>query len=400
MSHSSGIISAPIDVRGDIAAVLGLSSGDVWTLYNSNLVKMFSKKKPVRWSSGGVPSHYPQNGNTDWWKGVAEDCGIISQSADTTNLLARMVGGLNGWTYERDPLVARVLDFEGYNHAAINPFDYLRIEIYPTSVEPSGTVTVEYQLSNDIGGTYQLGIFDLKAKTPIFGGQCDIGDLYPAVVIYDSSNNYVGWYSASVKIGALQSDPAMHSFSFTAPSTQGTYQYVPVLTKNKKESASQAIGDIVTIPGASVGSLTVAQNVLPYMQVDAFVYNSGTGQNPNYGGKIYFYCEFFGGSNGGQFNNISLTFETSGGVGYKTLSNVQNGGTAGNLTVAANSSVRKPNSSDIYSTNWTSGLSLETFIRELGGRARIYPGTGSTIPSYTITIREAAAMPGGNVIPF
>ena len=405
MSNSGSIITKPIDLCGDIAAVLNGDSADLWSLYNSSKVKMFSKKKPVPWSINGIQNYYPQLDHpSDWFKGVNGDYGIISKSAAVNNLRSFLDGDLNGWTYSRDALMARMLDFDGYYHGAVNPFQSLYIGADRTGVAPGGTLTFEYQLASNIASDYQLGILDLYAYTPNRGGKMNLADMYLAFVIYQYSNgsySYYDWCSAQVTLGVLATDPAMHSLAYTAPTTQGNYLFVPVLTNAKKESSSQAIGDIVTIPCHGETAFTVSVTVNPYMQVDAFVLNTGSGQNPDFGNKIYFYCTFFGGSNGGQFNNINLSFETSQGVGYLTLSNVQNAGSAGSLAVGANVSVRKPANSDVYSTNWTSSsVTLESFIRQLGGKARIYPPSGSTIPSYSVNVREAVGMPGGSVIPF
>ncbi len=407
MSHIGSLIQADanggIDVRGDIATVLGYNSGDVWSLFNYAGVRMFSRKKPVDWNGALDPQTAHPN---DWWKGINGDYGIVSKSASVSTILPFLDGGLNGWTYSRDLISARVLDFNGYSHAAYNPFDDLYIGADRSSVAPGGTLTFQYQYS-DCASATQLGLIELYAYTPNRGGKMLIADMYIGIIIYKEQSgggfSYYDWLSSSESLADLETDPAMHSFSYTVPSEEGTYMFVPVLTTNKKESSSQAIGDIVTIPGTTETVFTVAATAVPYMQLDAFVYNSGTSQSPSYGNKLYFYCDFFGGATGGQFDNINIVFETSGGVGYLTLTNVQNGGASGSLSVPADSSVRKPaESGDVYSTNWTSqALTLENFIRSQGGRARIYCATaGTTLVPYTITVREAAGMPGGSVIPF
>lgn len=405
MSHSGGIIVADanggIDVRGDIATVLGVNSGDVWTLYNHAIVNKWSKKKPVNWSLNGTMNVNPQGAYpSTWFQGVNGNYGLVSASALTSNLISKIDGGLNGWAYTRDTLAARVLDFNGYDQNAENPFDYLYLGLTPTTVASGGDITLEYQLRRDVSSDTNLGLFDLKAVLPTYGAVSSLSILYLAVVIYKNDGTYYDWASADEQIGSLLTDPAMHHFTFTAPTTLGTYKFVPVIVAARKQSASQAIGDIVTIPGVTVKQFEVARNVEPYMEVDAFVYNTGTGQNPNFGNTVYFYCTFYGGSNGGTFNDISLSFETSTGSPQMTLSNVQNGGSSGNLTVSANSEVRKPSSTSIYSKTWAGSVSLENFIRQYSGRARMYPGSGSTIAQYIFTVREAAAMPSGTIVPF
>jgi len=268
-------------------------------------------------------------------------------------------------------------------------------------------LTFQYQLRAGGGATdYALGIIELDSGLTVGGARKSISDLYAAFIIYQKqsggSYTYYDWCSASESLADLESDPAMHTVQYTVPNTEGDYRVVPVMTTIKKEQSAQAISNFITIPETNVMDFVVATTVVPYMQVDAFVLNSGTSQNPDYGNTIYFYCEFFGGSTGGSFNNISLAFQTSQGVAYLTLTNVQNQGTAGALVVSANSIVRKPaGSGNVYSVAWTSQyLTLESLVRELGGTARIFPPSGSTMNDYSVPIREAAGMPGGTVTPF
>ncbi len=407
MPHTNNIVTAPVNIKGDIAYVLGSSSGDLKTLYNHANVNMWSRKKPVPWSLTTMVMNPQGDHPTDWWKGRNADFGITPKSADTTNVLGFIDGDMNGWTYSRDTLAARALDFNGYYQGAPNPFDSLFLQADRDAVAPGGTLTFQYQLRAGGGATdYALGIIELNSGLSVGGVQKSISDLYAAFIIFQKqsggSYTYYDWCSASESLSDLESDPAMHSVAYTVPTQTGDYKYVPVMTTFKKEQSAQAISSFITIPGTEAVDFTVATNVNPYMQVDAFVVNSGTSENPNYNNTIYFYVEFFGGTNGGSFNNISLAFQTSQEVAYKTLTNVQNQGTAGALAVAANSSVRKPaGSGNVYSTTWTStAITLESLVRSLGGEAKIYPPSGSTIPSYKVPIREAAGMPGGTVTPF
>lgn len=407
-----------IDVRGDIAVVLGRDTGDIGQLYwdkdkyGSTIahpaVNMWSRKKPVPWSINNTRNLHPQEAHqNDWWKGIDGNFGIVAKSADTTNVLSFIDGEMNGWTYSRDALAPRVYDFEDYYQNAPNPFDSLFLQADRDAVAPGGTLTFQYQLRAGGGATADsLGIVELASGLQVGGVQKSISDLYAAFIIYKKQSGggytYYDWCSASETLSDLESDPAMHSVAYTVPNAIGEYKYVPVMTTVKKEQSAQAISSFITIPGTDAASFVIAENVNPYMQVDAFVVNSGTSANPNYNNTIYFYVEFFGGSNGSSFDNISLAFQTSQGVAYKTLTNVQNQGVSGALTVPANSFVKKPaGSGNVYSTPWTSQfVTLENLVRNLGGEARIYPQSGSTLASYKVPIREAAGMPGGTVTPF
>ena len=91
-------------------------------------------------------------------------------------------------------------------------------------------------------------------------------------------------------------------------------------------------------------------------------------------------------------------------VAVRTLTNVQNNGTAGALTVAAGQNAMRPaGSGNYYYITWPSSspVSLETLVRELRGKARVSPASGvSELHQYEQPIREAAALPSGSAILF
>lgn len=408
-----------IDIFSDIAHVLGRSATEIGQLYwdkNADgqiipnpVVNMWSRHKPVPWSVNGVANLDPRAAHpNDWYKGINGDFGIVMKTMTLASQLPSVVDGkLNGWTYVRDSMTARVPDFEDYYHAAPNPFDYLFIALDKEAVAPGGPLTLQYQLQYG-GGTTEdddsLGIQDMQIRD---GSTLFLEEFYAAVLIYRRSGStytYHGWASASETIDTLETDRAMHSFQFTAPTETGTYAYIPVLSRYRKTNQAEP-GYFVSIPGTVFSELLVSQRVNPYMSIDAFVYNTGTSENPNYNNKLYFIIHFIGGTNGGTFSNISLGFlDGKNDTPIHTLMNVQNNGSSGGLTVSANADVKRPaGSGDYYYINWPSSaaLTLENLVRKYRGKARIYPATtGSGIPSSENAIREAAGLPSGTAILF
>lgn len=406
----------------DVQRVLARGANDLGLLYTdqewnaagtalqpANKINMWARYKPIKWSTNGTPVFFPQETHPDWNKGVDGDYGIVSYSlTNVSDVYSAIDGDLNGWSYVKDGLAFRLRDFEGYYHIAPNPFDYLFIQADRLSVAPSGTITFQYQLRQGGGSTtapYSLGINDLYVYTPGAGGKRSINNMFLAILIFKVSGSsyiYDGWVSAGETLEDLEDDRAMHSIQYQAPDLTGNYQFIPVLTTNMKESASQGISDIVTIPETNFVDFTVSMRVVPRMTVDAFVYNTGTYENPNYNNKVYFICYFYGGNEEvGNFNNISISFIHNG-VGVKTIDNVQNEGTAGSLTVPTGATIKKPTGSgDYYSIAWdASAMTLENLIRG-GGIVRIYDNrNGSSISPYEQPIRDAAALPGGSEIPF
>ena len=426
MSHSNGKIyvdttTTPhkgIDIRNDIAYVLGRNTGNLGMLYwdldrdgnhlANPVVNMWSRHKPVPWSINGVKNRNPQRAHpNDWHKGINGDYGIVIRSLTLVTQLPPLIDGkLNGWSYERDALTTRVRDFRDYYHPSPNPFDYLYIQLDRDEVAPGGALTLQYQLQQGGGSTTDadsLGILDLKMDS----GTTSLANYYAAVLIYRlSGGNYTfeGWASAQETIATLESGPAMHSLSFSAPATEGTYAYIPILSKYAKGS-DVAPSAFTTIPGSTFSELAVAESVNPSMFVDAFVYNIGTSQNPNYNNRLYFTLNFRGGSNGYSFSNITMDILNGiNDVPIHTLTNVQNNGSAGTLTVGADQSTIRPvGSGNYYYIVWPSSaaLSLEALVRQYRGKARISPGPGVTVlHSYEQPIREAAGLPDGSAILF
>lgn len=398
MGHNNGIISTPINIQGDIGYILGVSSGDVWTLYNHNAVKMWSKRKPVPWSINGVKALNPQGDHPagsshPWFTGIDGDYGIVSKTTGITGsngLFASTDGNLNGWSYQRDALVARVLDFDGYFNGAVNPFDSVYLNVQPLSVAQGGTLTMEYRVSQDISSAYQIGLFDLAVKkTGASGGIASISTMYPAIAIFGSDGSYKTWAAATETIGALQSDRTTHHFDFTAPSTLGTYKVIPFLSPTVKGDKEQP-DECVTIPGASIIQIEVARFVEPYMEIVAFVDSSS--QQSDYGNKIYFYCDFHGGSNdSGSFYDVELTFE-SGGNPQMVLHNVQHNGTRGTITPGVGATIEEPSTTEMYWATWTGLMSLSSFIQN-GGIARMSMPSSSTVAQATTSVFPAPALP-------
>lgn len=119
MANSGGIITHPVSPIADVAAVLGVRSGDIATLCLSSAINMWSKVKPVYSSSVGCqPSEVAElmksadfgicAGNTPY--GIF---GVGKYQFVTTSWMA------NGkWGYKRPANRFRLLDFDGYNHNA------------------------------------------------------------------------------------------------------------------------------------------------------------------------------------------------------------------------------------------------------------------------------------------
>lgn len=125
-----------IDIRGDIAAVLGRNTGDLGQLCgdvdgsgnNVGRINPWSKYKPVRYPQINTDS-YP-----NWWKAQDGFCGLTPWSTTDINVMVSpnsaaedpFDGNMNRWTYapprglsQNEPF--RVMDFNEYRHNAEPP---------------------------------------------------------------------------------------------------------------------------------------------------------------------------------------------------------------------------------------------------------------------------------------
>ena len=127
MAHANDIISLPVRVRSDIAAVLGVSSGDVRTLCTSSAIKPWAKYKPVNYPTLGVTG---KTSGSQYWKASDGKCGFVITEAtefglpsNSNSFVARLLAGSLRWTRAAlgSSAYARVLDFDGYDHNAHSP---------------------------------------------------------------------------------------------------------------------------------------------------------------------------------------------------------------------------------------------------------------------------------------
>lgn len=128
MANSNGKITAPISLHGDVYPVLAIApSGayyDVAEVCTSGKINKWSKYKPYQ----GNNQTYEQNGTTDP-SPAGQVWGMVNtlrQNAATTYLgqLVQNNVGRDTWTYYPPVLGShwmRLLDFNGYNHAAEYP---------------------------------------------------------------------------------------------------------------------------------------------------------------------------------------------------------------------------------------------------------------------------------------
>lgn len=161
MSHSNGIITAPVSID-DVKSVLGESSNDLATLCKSSNINMWAKYKPTIYPSNFPSDWYKagdgnyglnitvENGKSNWRDLVAEYSKINN---GYTNLYARPTGGSTA--------PYRLGDFRGYFHNA-NPElkDYLTANIFIRENDTNQLLTLYNPVSAD---GKEISYFDFTA---------------------------------------------------------------------------------------------------------------------------------------------------------------------------------------------------------------------------------------------
>lgn len=115
--HNNGIITAPISLVGDVAAVLGDSSTDLGTLCRSSKINKWAKYKPVQFNSItslSDQSRYEVNYGIDV---------NSAYSLDIASLFTKAASNPD-WGYVRPTSYFRLGDFDKYNHNAVQPYRY------------------------------------------------------------------------------------------------------------------------------------------------------------------------------------------------------------------------------------------------------------------------------------
>lgn len=147
MTVSNGKITAPISMKdpytclGVGASANGYDLGYICSDLHKK-INPYSKKKPVKYA------HMAPADNVEWWRATDERCGF---SFPSTEIVIANQDEDGVWVYEPpvggDSSPYRLLDFEGYNHAASHEWIALNI--------PSTIVFGDYS-ELIIGGAIQL----------------------------------------------------------------------------------------------------------------------------------------------------------------------------------------------------------------------------------------------------
>ncbi len=300
MAHNNGVISAPVDIRGDIAAVLGVQSGDLAELCQNANVNRWSAHKPVEhndpWNTTNQKFAELDYGLSIGVKTVSQ---IISDHSDFC------------WTYTKPSTWFRVMDFDGYNHNAAGPDLYLHTYPVYTNIQ-SGRMSIMVTFYNDADEIPILGI-PVKTTTQSGAPSEELSDWHLVFILYKGQNtpslfntdhplSYfnpgqtidIDGYISGSDLGATvtivpalaypnnQMTPGLHSL---AGGFMNQYNLVPLsFTSAMEAEMSVTVSSFEYLPGMTIGHSQIidpstGSNTYKFSSVGVVAQGNNTGGN-------------------------------------------------------------------------------------------------------------------------
>lgn len=228
MANSNNVITSPVNLRSDVASVLGTSETNVSGLCTSHEINMWSRCKPVHIASAAPDRSMPSDGEGAWWKGSMRNCGIKPPPVASYEEIPKLYteDKMNGYTYERpwggSGSPYRLADFLLYKHNAWAPIFAFQCD---SKVSQSGTISCSVGINItdvDKSGPGSITLSDIDFGT-------NLETWWFGAMLVDSSNRIVRKL-ANVKPGVSLEMPARGL-------TLGQYYDVyPFLCMNKIDS--------------------------------------------------------------------------------------------------------------------------------------------------------------------
>lgn len=232
MANSNNVITSPVNLRSDVASVLGTSETNVSGLCTSHEINMWSRCKPVHIASAAPDRSMPSDGEGAWWKGSMRNCGIKPPPVASYEEIPKLYTGnkMNGYIYERpwggSGSPYRLADFLLYKHDAQPPFHSFYCD---SKVSMYGSISCSLArnvTTADKSGPGSVELSDIESAT-------NLDTWWFGAMLVDSSNRIVRKL-ANVRAGVTLEMPANGL-------TLGQYYDVyPFFCMNKIESIIEA----------------------------------------------------------------------------------------------------------------------------------------------------------------
>lgn len=248
MAHSSTMITAPVVMPTDIAAVLNISGTDLEANCKSSVINMWAKKKPEGVASGlqtmpiGIltDSMRALNGygiRTLYQNGYGSLSGLVS---DLRNNSVRALfeyikpsGGINS--------PYRLTDFNGYYHAASPPIWAPYTPNTTLRVNSDGTLQL-YYYTNVNGSDQELGLKDLRFTQD----SNTFASYYFGILMWDGSNYYAATQSSPMGSSWREGlDVTLSGVPVPSGSYTYTYHIVPFFATQPISSQSASFSGTI-----------------------------------------------------------------------------------------------------------------------------------------------------------
>lgn len=342
MSHSNGIISAPVDLVGDVAAVLGVTTYDVAYLCSNNHGKInkWAKFKPERLVPGASSSPHQKPDILALEARKNNNFGLSPAEvySGKSNFITAVANGSfkSGWDYyapRPGSDCCRLTDFDGYYHKATSPFGTLQGNTFILSNSTTNSLLIPGQMPIGEGDAQSLSIKD-------FNGRYPVKDWYFGVLLFLNSSRY---FIATRQRKFSESEDWQVDFGWINPSYAGTYKGVPFLanapfTVSGAEPANLLIMGIGN-PGVTITLKTTSSTYVPFANC---MYPTPAGNVINYYVSI---------------NNTTSSSRTFAAVTLQCATNMSGANQTnlvnfGSVTVAANSRWEKTGSINVTQANY------------------------------------------------
>lgn len=385
MSHANGRIyvdtsttpNKGIDVRGDVAYILGRNTGDVGQLCGDvdasgtrvNAIKKWAKYKPYRNSSPATTLAARIAAFYGMSISVFTELGTPST---VNSFFKRLIDGDLLWEFAPPRGLAtyseryRILDFDGYYHNAVCPVGDMASDNIP--IDPYGNAEIDWDLLDN------LDAGNLLLSDIVVNGAALTG-FYLGVLLYKSASNYHFVTSDNV-VGAGSVGITLSGVNSLA----GTWRAYPFFS-----SRHYSLGD-----SAQTGVYLSAGWDTPYKDItfrltsqSLSVYAYGTWNTAHT--QISFFMEAHNDDSTAKTVTVQVILRRNadGGTEPTSESTLATYTSSIQITVPANGSVRYPSGSGVYS--WTPGVTYDSsYFYWLGAAIT----SGGTYDTHFVQIEE------------
>lgn len=315
MANASGLITAPVRDKADVATVLGVSNCGVSYLCSNQHGKIapWSRRKPIRLST------ISPNRSGQWWKGDDGNCGISPKSfSNYRDIYNYCDGSMNGWQYlpptggSTSPY--RLADFDGYYHYASAPISNFQCPSSTNTVSQF-TCTADVVINSEDSTSEYLILNDIDyVKNCYFGIVAKNGSTYKRL----TSSQTIGSTGASVTMpagkltaGTWEIYPFLSNQIIdvdAADLNNLTYYSIPYMSKKSISVSSVASGISISMEGLPLPSSA------GYVTVPVYVRNNNSVAASLTSGQ--WKCRY--GYN--SYDDTMLSTETSGSISNTTVS--------------------------------------------------------------------------------